>query len=80
MPKTNGHARSASNGSSSISLKKSRSKKSAPTAEAIQLRAYEIYLERQGAPGSPPEDRVRAENELLRGSQQKPGKLAAKSA
>lgn len=70
MPKANGnnghngHASSA-NGSASKSPKKSRSKKTTPTTEAIQRRAYEIYLERNGAPGNPLEDWVRAESELL---------------
>jgi hypothetical protein len=36
-----------------------------PTREEIQLRAYEIYLERRGAPGDALEDWVRAEKELL---------------
>ena len=46
--------------------------KSGPTREEIQLRAYEIYLERRGAPGNELEDWVRAEHELL----QKYGKTA----
>lgn len=67
MSKANGHngRASSANGSASASAKKSRSKKTVPTAEAIQLRAYEIYLERNGAPGNPLEDWVRAERELL---------------
>jgi hypothetical protein len=36
-----------------------------PTEEQIQLRAYHIYLERNGAPGNPFEDWTRAERELL---------------
>lgn len=80
MPKTNGHT-SSTNGSSSASPKKSRSKKiDAPTAEAIQLRAYEIYLQRNGAPGNPLEDWVRAENELLHADAKKSRRIAAKSA
>lgn len=79
MAKTNGHATSATNGSASHSSKKSRSKKTAPTPEAIQLRAYEIYLERNGAPGNPLEDWVRAETELLQANGKKSRKIAAKS-
>lgn len=79
MPRTNGHAAS-DNGSSSLSSKKSRSNKTAPTREAIQLRAYEIYLERNGAPGDPLEDWIRAENELLHPAAKKSRKLAMKSA
>jgi hypothetical protein len=36
-----------------------------PTQEQIQIRAYQIYLERNGAPGNPFEDWTRAERELL---------------
>ena len=35
-----------------------------PSREAIALRAYEIYLERGGAPGHELEDWTRAEQEL----------------
>ena len=52
--------------------RKSRTAKNGPTREEIQLRAYEIFLERQGAPGSEFEDWVQAERELL----QKYGKPA----
>ena len=45
-------------------IRKSSASKSAPTQEQIQLRAYEIYLERDGAPGNPLEDWIRAEREL----------------
>jgi len=44
---------------------KPRAVKAAPTYEEIQLRAYELYVNRQGAPGDPLEDWVRAERELL---------------
>ena len=44
--------------------KTSRAKKSSPTHEEISLRAYEIYLERNGAPGDPHSDWLRAEAEL----------------
>ena len=52
--------------SSSTKPKKPRAAKtSAPTHEDIALRAYHIYLQRNGAPGNPAEDWVRAERELL---------------
>jgi hypothetical protein len=38
---------------------------SQPTQEEIALRAYQIYLERDGAPGNELEDWTRAERELL---------------
>jgi len=37
----------------------------APTHDEIALRAYHIYLQRNGAPGNPFEDWKRAEQELL---------------
>ena len=45
--------------------RKSRVTKKSPTPEQIQNRAYEIYLERRGAPGSQIEDWLRAERELV---------------
>ena len=48
--------------------RKPRATKSAPTHEEIALRAYHIFLERNGAPGNPFEDWTRAERELLEGS------------
>jgi hypothetical protein len=54
----------------SRSSKKSPGVKVAPTLEQIQVRAYEIFLERHGAPGNEVEDWLRAERELLEG----PGK------
>ncbi|MGA2810632.1 MAG: DUF2934 domain-containing protein [Candidatus Acidiferrum sp.] len=42
--------------------------KSLPTREEISLRAYQIYLERNGGPGNPFEDWTRAERELLAGA------------
>lgn len=44
--------------------KKLRPEKSEPTREEVALRAYEIYLERGGAPGDALEDWTRAEREL----------------
>jgi hypothetical protein len=51
--------------SSSSALKKPQAAKSVPTQEEIARRAYEIYLERGGAPGHELEDWTRAERELL---------------
>ena len=48
--------------------KKPRAAKSAPTHEEIALRAYEIFLERGGAPGNALEDWTRAERELMENS------------
>jgi hypothetical protein len=53
----------------------SRAKKTAPTHEEISFRAYQIYLERNGAPGDPHSDWLRAEAELSA----KPKKSARKS-
>ena len=44
--------------------KTSRAKKAAPSHEEISRRAYEIFLERNGAPGNPHSDWLRAEAEL----------------
>ena len=51
--------------SSSSALKKAGAAKSAPTQEDIARRAYQIYLERGGAPGHELEDWTRAERELV---------------
>ena len=53
---------------SSPPVRKSRTASAAPTTEEIALRAYHIYLERDGAPGNPLEDWTRAERELREGS------------
>jgi hypothetical protein len=45
--------------------RKSRAAKAAPTHEEIALRAYHLYLARNGAPGNPFEDWTRAEQELV---------------
>ncbi len=45
--------------------KKSKARKALPLQEQIAVRAYEIYLERNGAPGDPMEDWTRAEQEIL---------------
>ncbi len=57
---------------SSSAGRKARTSRSGPTQDEIQLRAYEIYLERGGAPGDALADWVQAERELL----QKKGKPA----
>lgn len=46
-------------------------KSKGPTNEDIAIRAYHIYLEREGAPGDPHADWLRAENELLAETQKK---------
>lgn len=51
--------------SSSQKVSKPRASKTRPTHEEIAKRAYLIYLERNGTPGNPLEDWVRAEHELL---------------
>ena len=55
--------------------KKTRAAKDAPTHEEIALRAYEIYLERGGAPGDALQDWTRAERELLEKSAKPKSKL-----
>jgi hypothetical protein len=56
--------------------RKPRTSRSGPTLELIQLRAYEIYLERRGAPGNPMEDWLQAERELSAASKPKARKAA----
>jgi hypothetical protein len=64
---------------SSPKVTKSRTTLKSPGPEDIALRAYQIYLERAGAPGNPLDDWTRAERELL-ATNGKPGrKPAAKS-
>jgi hypothetical protein len=65
-------ARTDENGSSARS--KSLATKKLSAQEQIAVRAYEIYLERDGAPGDPLEDWVRAEREVL----EKSGKTSKK--
>jgi hypothetical protein len=50
---------------SSPAAKVPRPAESHPIREEIALRAYEIYLERGGAPGNELEDWTRAERELM---------------
>jgi DUF2934 family protein len=54
-------------------VKKSQASEIRPTREEIALRAYQIYLERDGAPGNALEDWTRAERELLEKTS-KPGR------
>jgi Protein of unknown function (DUF2934) len=61
---------------SSPEVRKTRAATANPTTEAIALRAYQIYLERGGAPGNALEDWTRAERELLEKSS-KPRRSAA---
>jgi hypothetical protein len=73
MARTNGNE----NGSSPRTRSKTTSKKLS-THEQIELRAYEIYLERHGAPGDPLADWVRAEREVMAVAKPKrPSKKAA---
>jgi Protein of unknown function (DUF2934) len=66
---------------SSPTVKKPKANGFRPTTEEIALRAYQIYLERGGAPGDALDDWTRAERELLEKfstSRRKPGpKLVA---
>ncbi len=62
--------------SSSPAASKPRSATTIPTTEEIAFRAYQIYLQRGGAPGNALEDWTRAERELL----EKPSKPRRKPA
>lgn len=72
MAKTNG------NGSSTRT--KPPSVKRLSPQQRVELRAYEIYLERAGAPGNPLEDWIRAERELLEKSRRTSKKTAVVAA
>src|SRR5580658_6414490 len=72
MARTNGNG-------SSVKSKSPSAKKLSPQ-EKIAKRAYEIYLERNGAPGNPLEDWVRAEREVLQKSRKTTKKAAAAAA
>jgi hypothetical protein len=67
-------ARTNGNGSSTKS--KTPSAKKLSPQEKIAQRAYEIYLQRNGAPGNPLEDWVRAEREILAQSRKATKKTA----
>ena len=64
---------------SSPKVMKSRTAPKPPGPEDIALRAYQIYLERAGAPGNPLDDWTRAERELLATNGKPSRKPAAKS-
>ena len=66
MPKTKA--------SSSAKTKTPRVAKTKPSPEEIALRAYHIFLERNGAPGDPHADWLRAEAELTASSKKSAGK------
>jgi hypothetical protein len=68
------------NGNGSTVKKKSPSAKKLSPQEKIALRAYEIYLERGGAPGNPLEDWVRAEREILQKARKTTKKTATAAA
>lgn len=53
------------NGNGLPAKSKPPSAKKLSPQEKIAQRAYELYLERNGAPGNPLEDWVRAEREVL---------------
>jgi hypothetical protein len=59
--------------------RKSSAAKSAPAHGEIALRAYHIYLQRNGAPGNPFDDWKQAEQELLAEATAKPKSRARKS-
>jgi Protein of unknown function (DUF2934) len=50
-----------------------------PTREEIALRAYQIYLQRGGAPGNEVEDWMQAERQLLEENEKPRRKAAVKS-
>jgi hypothetical protein len=64
---------------SSPKVMKSRTAPKSPRPEDIALRAYQIYLERAGAPGNPLDDWTRAERELFSHNGNARRKPAAKS-
>jgi hypothetical protein len=59
--------------------RKTPATKSGPSHDEIALRAYYIYLQRNGAPGSPFDDWKQAEQELLAEAGAKPKTRARKS-
>ncbi len=61
--------------SSLPTAKKTQPAKNPPTHEEIALRAFEIYLERGGAPGDALEDWTRAERELMEKNSKPRGKM-----
>jgi len=73
-------ARTNGNGNGSPVKTKSPSAKKLSPQQEIAMRAYEIYLERNGAPGNPLEDWVRAEREVTQKSRKTAKKAAAVAA
>ena len=51
--------------SSSLEKKTAKTKAAKPSHDEIAERAFEIYLERNGAAGDPMQDWIRAEQELF---------------
>lgn len=51
--------------SATLKPRKAAAAKRVPTHDEIALRAYHIYVQRNGAPGTPFEDWKQAEQELL---------------
>ncbi|MGC2673466.1 MAG: DUF2934 domain-containing protein [Candidatus Acidiferrum sp.] len=68
------------NGNGSPAKSKSPSAKKLSPQQKIAQRAYEIYLERNGAPGNPLEDWVRAEREVLQKTRKSTTKKTAAAA
>jgi Protein of unknown function (DUF2934) len=66
--------------SSSPATQKTRTASNQPTREEIALRAYQIYLQRDGAPGNEFEDWMQAERQLLGENGKPQRKATAKSA
>lgn len=58
---------------------KPRAASNQPTQAEIALRAYQLYLERGGAPGNEMEDWIQAERQLLSAVGKPKRKAAAKS-
>jgi hypothetical protein len=68
------------NGNSSAARGKSPASKKLSPQQKIEMRAYEIFLERGGAPGNPLEDWVRAEREVMAKSRKSSKKAVATAA
>jgi hypothetical protein len=67
-------------GSPSPAAQKSRTANGHPTPEDIAFRAYQLYLERGGAPGNELEDWIQAENQLTGENGKSRRKATVKSA
>jgi hypothetical protein len=66
--------------SSSPATNKPRTANGHPSQEAIAVRAYQLYLERGGAPGNELEDWIQAELQLAMENGKSRRKTTAKSA